>query len=74
MENPQLETHALAVSAEMTRTLVLIAAIGAFVYGAVIPLGRLYYMYNIEPHPWSDLCGWAPGEAEIKPCKITNGD
>jgi hypothetical protein len=52
----------------MTRTLIFIAALGAFVYGAVIPLGRLYYYY-VQKNP--QMCG-VPGD--YRPCKITNGD
>ena len=46
----------------MTRTLVLIAALGAFLVGAVIPLGRIFYMYNVE-----QPCG-TPGD--YRTCKV----
>jgi len=53
----------------MIRALILIAALGAFAYVTIVPFAELYYVYNIQPHPWSDLCGWTPGE-ETKPCKV----
>jgi hypothetical protein len=49
----------------MTRTLIIIAALGAFMVGAVNPLGRLFYMYNIEQVP--RMCG-TPGD--YQPCKV----
>lgn len=32
----------------MIRTILLFIALGAFLVGTVIPLGRIFYMYNIE--------------------------
>jgi hypothetical protein len=40
----------------------IVAALVALIYGAVIPMGELFYMYNIEPHSWSGLCGYNPGD------------
>ena len=40
----------------------IVTAFVALIYGAVIPMGDLFYMYNIEPHPWSGLCGYNPGD------------
>lgn len=52
----------------MIRTFFLIAVFGALAYVTVVPFAELYYVYNIQSHPWSDLCGWTPG-GETKPCK-----
>jgi hypothetical protein len=49
----------------VTRTLILIAALGAFLVGAVIPVGRIFYMYNIEQHP--QMCG-VPGD--YRQCEV----
>jgi hypothetical protein len=50
----------------MTRTFILIAALGVFLIGAMIPLGRIFYMYNIEQHP--QMCG-VPGE--YRTCEVS---
>jgi hypothetical protein len=49
----------------MTRTILLLIALVAFMVGAVIPLGRLFHMYNIEQVP--RMCG-TPGD--YQPCKV----
>ena len=45
------------------RTLILIAVLGAIEVGAfaISPFGQLWYFYN-KPHPWSELCGYNPGD------------
>jgi hypothetical protein len=52
----------------MCRTFIIVAALCALAYVTVVPFAELYYVYNIQSHPWSDLCGWTPG-GETKPCK-----
>lgn len=43
-----------------TLAAIYLVAFAALVYGAGIPLVRLLYVYNIEQHPASDLCGYDP--------------
>jgi hypothetical protein len=45
----------------MPYTIAILVALGLFIYGAVIPLGRIAYAMNIEQHSDADLCGWTPG-------------
>lgn len=42
-----------------------LVALVAFIYGAVVPLGRIYYAMNIEHVP--RMCG-VPGD--YHPCKV----
>jgi hypothetical protein len=53
----------------MTRTFIILAALAGLI-GCVIGLAGVFYDQNIAAHPTTELCGWVPGDAESKPCRV----